>query len=81
MLFVAVLFPTFMPSVETPKTDRDGCVGPADMGEGWFDRLTNHARHVRRAHDVGLEFLVLLFQDKRTEIDGPSHRPLLSFCP
>ena len=31
----------------TPNLYRVGRAGPADMGEGWFDGLTNHARQVR----------------------------------
>ena len=37
-----------------------GARATADMGEGWFDGLTNRVRHVRLALDVGLEFLALL---------------------
>jgi hypothetical protein len=37
------------------------------MGEGWFDRLTNHARQVRQALDVGLDPSVPSYQEEGTK--------------
>ena len=46
--------------------DRPGWArGPGRHG-GWFDGLTNHGRLVRLAHDVGLDSLVLSYQEERT---------------
>ena len=44
---VVMLFSVLVPCAGTPKTDRVGRACPADMGEGWFDGLTNHGCHVR----------------------------------
>ena len=49
-----------------PTLLRDGRAGPADMGEGRPPRA--------ETHDVGLELLVLFFQEKRTENQAAVYR-------
>jgi len=59
-----------------PTLLRDGRAGPADMGEGRFDGLTDHTRLVRRPMMSALNFWYFSFKRKGQKTKPPFIDPI-----